>query len=82
MCVNLHSRCVSFALVPYGSHRDDQRLPGQPALPIRNTEFDEDTVHDNSDVKHEEDRQEEDEKAAVDCSVDSDIKRDEETSHD
>ena len=50
----------NFALGPYESHRYDQRLLGQPALPIRDTESDEDTVHDNSDIKQGED----DEKAA------------------
>ena len=49
----MRSRCVSFALNPYESNRDDQRLLGQPALPIRDTESDEDAVHDNSDIKQE-----------------------------
>lgn len=55
---------------PYESHRYDQRLLGQPALPIRDTESDEDTV-DNSDIK----QGEEDEKAADDMTGldDSDI---------
>jgi hypothetical protein len=71
----LHSRCVSLALNSYGSHRSDQRLPGQPALPIRDTESDEDTVRDDSDVR----QGEEDEKIAVDVTVldDADIERDE-----
>lgn len=53
---------------PYKSHRDNQRLLNQPALPIRDTE---DTVHDNSDIK----QGEEDETAAA--LDDSDIERDE-----
>lgn len=66
-----------FRSQPYGSHRVDQRLLGQPALPIRDTESDEDAVHDNSDIKQGD--SEEDEKAAVDMTVldDSDIERDE-----
>jgi len=54
-----------------------KRLLGQPALPIRDTESDEDTVHDNSDIKQGD--SEEDEKAAGDMTVlnDSDIERDE-----
>jgi hypothetical protein len=71
----LHLRCVSYALNPYESHLNDQRILGQPALPIRDAEPVEDTVHDNSDIKQGED----DEKAAVDMTVldNSDIERDE-----
>ena len=72
----MRSRCVPFVLSPYESHDvDDQRLLGQPALPVRDTESDDDIVQDKSDIK----QGEEDDKAAVDMSVldDSVIEEDE-----